>query len=326
MPLSFESRSFFRRTCTRTKPYPNRTEYTITCPDGMGLVTCREVFPGVELSVNDFHACRCVECYEPETLFQMDFCCAGRFECAFSGQERCILNPGDLVIHRCMERRDTEATFPAGYYQGVNLTIDLPRAEEHAARQFGPLAPDFQRLPDHLMGGHWFRVGRTEAQCASILQGLLTLEEDAPPQLLCLKLLELFCLLEAVPPETSPSTYLPRAQIELAKRVHDRLTNCPEDYSSEKQLAWEHQISVSQLQKIFKQLYGISIYQYVRQCRLERAETALRETDRPVTEIALDAGFVNPGKFAESFRKRNGLTPSQFRAAQKWNIEMEQPR
>ena len=301
------------------------TGYTIACPDGAGLVVCREVFPGVELSVNDFHAYRCPECYESETLLQMDFCCAGRFECAFSKQEHCILVPGDLAVYRCVNRMDTEAAFPTGYYQGVNLTIDCERAADYAARNFGVLATDFQRLQDHVMEECWFCVRRTEEQCAAIFQELSRSAEHMPSQMLCIKLLELFCLLESVSLKNVPSPYFPKAQIELVKQIHDRLTNCPDCYISEKQLAYEHQISVSQLQRVFKQLYGVPIYQYVRECRLERAAKALRETDRPVTEIALDAGFANPGKFSEGFRKRYGLTPTWFRAVKKWDNQMEQP-
>ena len=112
--------------------------------------------------------------------------------------------------------------------------------------------------------------------------------------------------------------------MELARQVRKRLIYTPDSYTSIEHLAREYQVSSSQLQKVFKRFYGISIYQYLRSYRLEQAAQALRETDRPVTEIALDAGFSNPGKFAGSFRERYGLPPLQYRQAQKWKIEMEQ--
>ena len=324
MPANFERRRFYQCVCTGSKADPNRTDYAIACPDGMGLVTCRQVFPGVEFSINDFRAHRCLECYDGDKLFQLDFCCAGRFECAFSPQEHCILAPGDLAVHCCVEQSDTESAFPLGYYQGVNLTIDCQRAAAFSSRHFGALAPDFRALQDRLLDGRWFGVRRADQKCAAIFRELFTAAIDEPSQFLGLKLLELFWLLDHMPLDDSVPSYFPKAQIDLVKRIRDHLESAPENYVSVDALSQKYQISVSQLQKVFKQLYGVPIYQYVRERRLERAAAALRETSWTVTEIALDAGFANPGKFAESFRKRYGLTPTQFRAAQKWNTEIEQ--
>ena len=324
MPVNFERRRFYQRTCIGSRIHANSIDYTISCPDGTGLVTCYQIFPGVELSLNDFRAYRCLECYDSSDPFQLDFCCAGRFECAFSHTEHCILAPGDLAVHRCVEQGDTEAAFPLGYYQGVNLTIDFEQAEDYASQHFGTLAPDFQALQSRLLSNHWFWVQRAEAKCGSIFRELFVSARELEPKLLQLKLLELFWMLEHTPPNAEALPYFPKAQIELVKQIRESLVNAPSHYTSVEQLSCEYQISVSQLQKIFKRLYGVPIYQYVREWRLECAAESLRETMRPVTEIALDAGFTNPGKFAESFRKRYGVTPTQFRTAQKRNTEMEQ--
>lgn len=48
--------------------------------------------------------------------------------------------------------------------------------------------------------------------------------------------------------------------------------------------------------------------------RIEYAQRALLETDLPVTEIMLEAGFVSKSSFNTEFRRVTGLTPSQFRA------------
>lgn len=321
---NFERRRFYRRVCTESKAYENRTSYTIACPDGAGIVTCLQVFPGVELALNDFHAFHCLECYDGGDPFQLDFCSAGRFECAFSPGEHCILAPGDLAIHQSVERGDTEAAFPLGYYQGVNLTIDCALANEYAVRHFGVLAPDFTALQSRLLSGHWFWVQRAAPQCAAIFRELAASEMELAPEMLQLKLLELLWFLEHMPLEQEEFPYFPRSQIELAKRVRQQLIDAPDRYTSVEQLSREYQISVSQLQKVFKRLYGVPVYQYVREWRLEQAAKALRETSKPVTEIALDAGYANPGKFAGSFKERYGLTPLQYRKAKKWNIEMEQ--
>lgn len=71
---------------------------------------------------------------------------------------------------------------------------------------------------------------------------------------------------------------------------------------------------MSHLQKLFKQIYGVPVYHYIKEYRLEQAAVELVRSAKPVTQIAQGAGYDNAGKFSECFRKRYGVTPSQYRA------------
>ena len=73
-------------------------------------------------------------------------------------------------------------------------------------------------------------------------------------------------------------------------------------------------MSVSHLQKLFKQAYGVPVYRYVKEYRLEQAAVELVRSKKPITQIAQNAGYDNASKFSEAFRKRYGMTPSQYRA------------
>ena len=88
--------------------------------------------------------------------------------------------------------------------------------------------------------------------------------------------------------------------------------NASESYCSAKQA--EHEISVSHLQKLFKQVYGVPVYHYIKEYRLEQAAVELVRSDSPVTQIAQNAGYDNASKFSECFKKRYGVTPTQYRA------------
>ena len=48
--------------------------------------------------------------------------------------------------------------------------------------------------------------------------------------------------------------------------------------------------------------------------RINYSQSALIETDLPVTEIMLEAGFLSKSSFNTEFRRVTGLTPSQFRS------------
>lgn len=47
--------------------------------------------------------------------------------------------------------------------------------------------------------------------------------------------------------------------------------------------------------------------------RLDRARARMLESDDPLTDIALDAGFASPAHLSAAFRKAHGLSPSAWR-------------
>jgi AraC-like DNA-binding protein len=73
-------------------------------------------------------------------------------------------------------------------------------------------------------------------------------------------------------------------------------------------------LSASQFGRVFKQVYGETPHRYLQRRRVERAMTLLRQTDRPVTDIAWDVGFASLGTFSRTFATVVGCSPTQFRA------------
>jgi AraC family transcriptional regulator len=63
----------------------------------------------------------------------------------------------------------------------------------------------------------------------------------------------------------------------------------------------------------FRATYGCSVGAYVRRLRVELAGRWLVETQLPLAEIALAAGFCDQSHFSNLFRRVTGVTPSQYR-------------
>jgi AraC-like DNA-binding protein len=63
----------------------------------------------------------------------------------------------------------------------------------------------------------------------------------------------------------------------------------------------------------FRETFGETPHRYLQRRRIERAMSLLRETDRPVTEICLDVGFVSLGTFSRTFNEVVGISPSGYR-------------
>lgn len=69
------------------------------------------------------------------------------------------------------------------------------------------------------------------------------------------------------------------------------------------------------LSRIYKQISGDRLSEYVLLRRIERAKILLADRERKITEIALQVGFESAAHFSRVFRKVVGCTPQEYRAA-----------
>ena len=67
------------------------------------------------------------------------------------------------------------------------------------------------------------------------------------------------------------------------------------------------------LQKVFKEMYGLTINEYRTKARLQLAKNLLSSTELSITEIASRSGYANASKFSEVFKKNEGLLPKDWR-------------
>mgnify|MGYP000037203972 CR=1 FL=1 len=139
--------------------------------------------------------------------------------------------------------------------------------------------------------------GTAGPRCEHVFRELY---ENAPYmdlRFLRLKVVELLMLLSRIPQEEGTDLYCSTEQTELAHHLRDHLLTNREGYVSLAQLAEEHGISVSHLQKMFKQVYGVPVYHYIKEYRLEQAAVELVRSAKPITQIAQNAGYDNASKF-----------------------------
>jgi AraC-like DNA-binding protein len=64
---------------------------------------------------------------------------------------------------------------------------------------------------------------------------------------------------------------------------------------------------------------GMNVSQYVNQLRIQQAAAWLRGSEKPVTEIMLDAGFITKSNFNREFQRVLGMSPSEWRRRQAEN-------
>lgn len=78
-------------------------------------------------------------------------------------------------------------------------------------------------------------------------------------------------------------------------------------------LAEEFFVSPTYLSKRFKEKTGGNISQYIENLKMEHAKTMLIVSEVPVTEIALEVGYMDSNYFSRVFKKATGMTPRDFR-------------
>lgn len=72
-------------------------------------------------------------------------------------------------------------------------------------------------------------------------------------------------------------------------------------------------ISTYYLSKIFKKEMGVNFITYVTDRKMDLAKEMLVNTEIPVLNIALDLAYNEANYFSKAFKKKTGLTPSEYR-------------
>ena len=65
--------------------------------------------------------------------------------------------------------------------------------------------------------------------------------------------------------------------------------------------------------RTFRATFGETPHRYLQRRRVERAMFLLRQSDRSVTEICFDVGFISLGTFSRTFREIVGESPTEYR-------------
>lgn len=75
-------------------------------------------------------------------------------------------------------------------------------------------------------------------------------------------------------------------------------------------------MSPYQLDRRMRRTFGLTTGQWVLKQRLDLARRELLQTDKPIIEIALNAGYRDQSAFSRQFLRATGFTPSAFRKTQ----------
>jgi AraC-like DNA-binding protein len=74
-------------------------------------------------------------------------------------------------------------------------------------------------------------------------------------------------------------------------------------------------ISANHLSEKFKQVTGVNFVDYIARTRFEKACDLLRNSNLRISEVGFAVGFQSLSQFNRVFKKLEGKSPTQYRAA-----------
>lgn len=298
------------------------TEYMIDELSGEGRMYCIDLYEGVQIIYNRFH------CYDaPKTVIdnnstkyiEINHCLRGKFECLYDQEYYAYLIEGDLSISRWSLKKSNEL-FTFGYYEGLEVLIDTDKSQNNEI--FSEFNIDIKLISKKLTLNNDIYIMRATQQIQHIFMEMYSVDDDVKVDYLKIKVLELLLFLSHTDFEMiqDKKRYYPKNQIETVKSIKNYLSknlNIKPDFNK---LAQEYNININTLRKIFKEIYGVPIYTWFKQYRIEYSIGLLKKTDMPIIEIANKIGYSNPSKYSAAFSKYVNMTPQQYR---KSDIKMD---
>ena len=95
---------------------------------------------------------------------------------------------------------------------------------------------------------------------------------------------------------------------EAARIIQEELDNQPTIVSLAKRVGLNQNI----LQRGFKRLYKVTVNEYVRNMRIEKAKELLETSDLNITEVCYKIGLNSRSYFSKLFREKYGLSPKDY--------------
>ena len=99
----------------------------------------------------------------------------------------------------------------------------------------------------------------------------------------------------------------------VVKEAHDWMVENIDRRVNIGELSKRFHINPTTLKEQFKVIYGQPVGAYMRKLRIKKAMELLRTTNMPVADIAAAVGYDSQGNFAQAFKGRTGMLPTEYR-------------
>ena len=276
-------------------------------------VTVYPVFSGIELVYYDVHMQSCdINLAKGREMLIITHCQEGRIEFEYKNGEYLYLASGDLSIQKNTENI-RHRYCPLSHYHGVSVAIDMNRVP----RCFSCILDDVFVSPEELemkfCSEKPYSIMRENISIEHIFSELYSVPENIRKGYHKVKVLELLLFLSGLEYKGESEERRYFSQVTAAKEAKKYLLAHLDEHITITELADMLGISSTSLKICFKGVYGDTINGYITNCKMQKAASLLKNTDKSVLEIAGIVGYNNGSKFAGAFRRVMNKSPNEYR-------------
>ncbi|WP_431809109.1 helix-turn-helix transcriptional regulator [Brevibacillus agri] len=281
---------------------------------GTGGITRLRIRPGMEIVITDLQLEEDMKYTIRENfqLLELNYSLSGQTYCAWNGQEKQIVGKEGSVVF--LEDEEVYLERKAGMR---NQHVEIRMSPEHflSYSENGEDRPVFEAfLQRHLGSVEPYDVTPAIQKC---VHDMFFCTYQGPLKRLYMesKAMEIIALVSqgfSKPTATHGRTHLRKQDMEIIAGVRETILRNLENPYSIRQLSRLAGINECKLKQGFREMYGMSIFEQVRQARLEKA-LALMETEQlTIGQAAASVGYSNASNFTAAFRKQYGCNPSEY--------------
>lgn len=208
--------------------------------------------------------------------------------------------PGSRVL-RAHTGREALALLERGAVDLVLLDLMMPEMDGFAVLEAMREREALRDIPVIVVTGQVL----TEAEMARLNQGVVRVLNKG-----------VFDLDETLAQVDATLRRQQRLSSEAQRLVRKAMAYVQQNYQeslSRQDLARYVGMSDDYLTYCFRQELGMTPIAYLNRYRITQAKRLLKESDRTITQIALEVGFSDSGYFSRVFRREAGLSPDAFR-------------
>ncbi len=221
----------------------------------------------------------------------------------FIGNELFLLSPGDIVFVPKGEFHRTD-----NMESSVTERILFQFDDAFIGQEYQPYIEELKKRKHlHVSQEHLSKLRYVFQKLESENQ----LKEEGFEEMEKLYLRQLLILLCRYHQTESPRKNFSETYRLISDAARHISANCNEELTLEG-LAKKYALSPYYFSKLFKEVMGIGLSQYINVARITLALQLLSETKLSVTEIAAKCGFNDSGYFIQTFKKLVGVTPKRY--------------
>ena len=280
-------------------------------------ISRHKVFDGIDLMFLDVKQ-ETIQFYAKShtKTFAINHCEEGRIECKFTSGEYLYMGPGDMSLGwHISSNYQHENYFPTKLFKGVVLLVDVEKAQPILDTLVTETRIDLTQLANRFCEQSEFGMMMEETEAVrQIFSSLYKVPDQIKGHYFKLKVIEIFLLLSIISTTNHEkrSSYR-KQQVDIVKAVNEYISTQFMKRITIDSLSDRFDIPTSTLKRCFKGVYGTTIHQYLKECRINAAKRLLQESDQSVLEIANAVGYENGSKFTSAFKEATGVTPSAYR-------------